>query len=116
MSFQVLVKTTAAMQGSYPYDLGTREAAAKFVKRTDIWWYFFPLDEDSMDGGSWRRGGAWDAAFSAPGEHQEPDRGQGYGSHENLSDRALPRGPQPQQVIYDEAAKFAEDDGDDDRW
>lgn len=64
MSFQVLVKTTPHMNGSYAYDLDGREAAEAFVQRPDVWWWVFPLDEDVLDGRSWRKGGAW-----APVEH-----------------------------------------------
>ena len=63
--FQVLVRTTP-----YPvvppvsYTLASREAAEVFVQRSDVWWWIFPLDEDAMDGGSWRKGGAWAPAGS----------------------------------------------------
>lgn len=58
--FQVLVKTAPTMTGSYAYDLVSREAAEVFVKRSDVWWWCFPVDEDALTGRSWRRGGAWE--------------------------------------------------------
>lgn len=58
--FQVLVKTTPVMLGSYSYDLVSREAAEVFVKRSDVWWWCFPVDEDTLTGNSWRKGGAWE--------------------------------------------------------
>lgn len=97
MSFQVLVKTTASMTGSYSYDLGTREAAAEFVKRHDIWWWTFPVEEDTLDGSSWHRGGAWELAAMAsdiPGD---------------LSPVA-PEEPGPPPL------PAAQEDEDDDRW
>ena len=119
--FQVLVKTTPRMQGSYPYDLGTREAAQEFVKRADVWWWVFPIDEDVLDGDSWHRGGAWS---------QEQRPAQSQGSDENHGGNALSgprRGPVTFQEFADEEeeevkrVKFrpitqAEEEEDDDRW
>jgi hypothetical protein len=67
MSFSVLVKTTPHMLGSYTYELVNREAAEIFVKRSDVWWWCFPVEEDTLDGGSWHRGGAWEIAAMQSG-------------------------------------------------
>lgn len=112
MSFQVLVKTTPAMNGAYTYLLGSREEAEEFVRREDVFWYHFPSEHDDWD---WRRGGAWKPAHEVTREEllaDPPPTGPGT------------RGLHPQQVIYDEAVKFYEkengggdDDGEnDDRW
>jgi hypothetical protein len=56
MSFQVLVKTTPHMHGSYSVTCESREARDAFARRPDIWWYHYGED----DGWDWHRGGAWD--------------------------------------------------------
>jgi len=55
MAFQVLVKTTQRMLGSYSYMCETAEIRDAFVKRPDVWWYHYPEEDDG-----WRQGGAWD--------------------------------------------------------
>jgi hypothetical protein len=106
--FQVLVKTTAHMQGSYSFDLGDRETAAEFVKRSDVWWYTFPVDEDILDSFSWRRGGAWESLASAAGLPRGSctQQGTGHTGSADLSTHAPPVA----------AADDEEDNGDDDRW
>ncbi len=92
--FQVLVKTTQHMLGSYSYDLGTREAAQSFVQRPDVWWYTFPADEDALDGSCWRKGGAQAEQDSAEAAVHDADT----------------MGIAPPPPVPDE------DDEDDERW
>jgi hypothetical protein len=61
--FQVLVKTTPHMQGSYPYTFEHREDRDAFVMRGDIWWYHLGEDDDW----DWRKGGAWEIAAMQSG-------------------------------------------------
>lgn len=56
--FQVLVKHFPFGPDS-SYVVADRRAAEDFVKRADVWWWCFPVDEDMLDGSSWRKGGAW---------------------------------------------------------
>lgn len=103
MAFQVLVKTAPGMLGSYSYDLGTREAAAEFVKRHDVWWYCFPVEEDTMDGSSWHRGGAWEAGSP----------------HQPFLAAMQPEpaaADTPAVVITGRVLPHPDDDDDDDRW
>lgn len=91
--FQVLFKTTNdPTTGAHSWDLGTREVAEAFVQRPDIWWWAFPLDDDT----AWRKGGAWE---------QKPD------SRPEAMAETQPRQPAPPP-----AAPATEDDEDEDRW
>lgn len=60
------MKTTQHMTGSYSYDLVSEEAARVFVRRSDVWWYTFPVDEEVLTGMSWHKGGAWNAPGLVP--------------------------------------------------
>jgi hypothetical protein len=108
--FQVLVRTTAVMQGAYTYLLGSRAEADEFVQRPDVWWYHYPAEHEDWD---WRRGGAWTAAAMlsgvsgdlssvAPQEPAEP--GPSWWNKE--LDDAYAR----------QREATGEDDEDDDRW
>lgn len=105
MAFQVLVKTTAAMNGAYTYLCGSQQEREQFVQRPDVWWYHFPEEDDDW---RWHRGGAWKPAHElAP---------------QDLSaEPAPPPGQSAQQVTFmqfaAEAARCAQDgDDDDERW
>ncbi len=56
MSFQVLVKTSAAGNQSQSFLLGSREEALELAMSPNIFWYHFPAEDDDW---SWHRGGAW---------------------------------------------------------
>lgn len=87
--FQALVKTTPTMLGSYTFAFGSPEERAEFVKRADIWWYFFPEQDEHFFGGAvrglpswdspqssqrgWKKGRAWKPVEVA--ESPEPDSG-----------------------------------------
>jgi hypothetical protein len=115
MSFQVLVKTTPNMLGSYSYALVSREAAEVFVQRSDVWWWCFPIEEDTLDGGSWHKGGAWAGAGhiadAAGVEAQGPAPAEAY---------PLPARSDLYPAVADSIpvkAYLANDDEDeDDRW
>lgn len=102
--FQVLVKTTAVMNGSYTYLFGSAEERDEFVKRPDVWWYHLPEEDDDW---RWHRGGAWRPAHEL--SQADIDR--------DLATKPLPpRGLHPNLVIYDEVANFKDSEDDDDRW
>lgn len=108
MSFQVLVKTTPHMHGSYAYTLVNREAAEVFVQRSDVWWYFFPLDEDILSGSSWRKGGAWSPQPDMVADRIALDD---YGLSSTVPD--VPKVPTVPTV---ESGSDGGDEEDDDRW
>jgi hypothetical protein len=93
VSFQVLVKTTAVMNGAYTFLLPDRESALEFARRPDVWWYHFPEDDDDW---RWHRGGAW-----KPAQQIVP---------EDIAAEPAPPGPAAQPG----AVEVSEDD--DDRW
>ena len=95
--FQVLVKTTAVMQGAYTYLLEDRAAADKFVRRADVWWYHYPAEHEDWD---WRRGGAWKPSHLVTQD-------------DLAAEERAPEGSAPlmNQVIVQE-----DDDDDDGRW
>ena len=64
--FQVLVKTTPRMTGSYSYSFESRDARFEFIRRPDVFWYYFPEEDDY-----WRRGGAWNVPASSQEEADE---------------------------------------------
>lgn len=65
--FQVLVKTTALMNGAYTFLLGSREEREQFVKRPDVFWYHFPEEDEDW---RWHRGGAWKPSHQLTPEEQ----------------------------------------------
>lgn len=100
MSFQVLVKTTAVMNGAYTFLLADRKAAMEFVQRPDVWWYHFPEEDDDW---RWHRGGAWKPAHELGPGDIETDR--------LARDFAAAAMPEAVTVQWQD-----EEDGDDDRW
>lgn len=65
--FQVLVKTTQHMLGSYSVMVEDLAAALTFVQHPQVWWYSFGSDEEW----EWRRGGAWSALADRAREDDE---------------------------------------------
>lgn len=118
MSFSVLVKTTPHMLGSYTYELVSREAAEVFVQRSDVWWWCFPVEEDTLDGGSWRKGGAWAGA-----EHIADAIGVKPSGPAPAEAYPLPGKFQrevadsiPVEAYLADAKKYEGSEDDDDRW
>jgi hypothetical protein len=85
------------MVGAYTYILPDREAALQFVRRSDIWWYTFPVEDEDWE---WRRGGAWKPAHEV--------------TQEDMT--AVPHPPSyaPQQGAV--TVTWETDEDDDDRW
>jgi hypothetical protein len=112
VSFQVLVKTAAVMNGAYTYLFSSREERDAFARRPDVFWYHYPEEDDDW---RWHRGGAWKPAHKL--EQQDLTR----------APRPLP-GPALVVIEPDEppAQAFSErdqvvtdafeDDNDEDRW
>jgi hypothetical protein len=98
MAFQVLVKTTAVMQGAYTFLLGSREERDEFVRRPDVWWYHYPEEDDDW---RWHRGGAWKPAHQMTSGELARD---------------LEVKPLPPKGFMPGAVTVEEEDGDDDRW
>jgi len=95
VSFQVLVKTTAVMNGAYTFLLPDREAAQELVQRPDVWWYHYPAEDDDW---RWHRGGAW-----KPAHEMTDDEYRALDTVKPLP----PRGPQQAMAVVED---------DDDRW
>ena len=100
--FQVLVKTSPHMQGSYSLIVEDIGQARAFAARPDVWWYSFPSELEDGDW-SWRRGGAWTATAEQQAEAVATDLQSSGG-------RLLK--PVPQEVT-DEPG---DDDDEDGRW
>jgi hypothetical protein len=81
VSYQVLVKTTAVMNGAYTYLLETAEERAEFVRRPDIFWYHFPEEDDDWQ---WHRGGAWKPAHQLTPEDLEAKPPLPWDSHPGM--------------------------------
>lgn len=71
MTCQALIKTTPQMLGHYTLDFETTKERAEFIQGSqEVWWYFYPEDDETpLTGAGWRKGGAWDAK---PGDETAP--------------------------------------------
>ncbi|HEY1705540.1 MAG TPA: hypothetical protein VGG75_38130 [Trebonia sp.] len=107
------MKTTPGMLGSYSYDVVSREVAEVFVRRSDVWWYAFPVEDETLDGSSWKKGGAWAQPPEAGNDVAAAVPLEAYGNRVSDGlDRERPAVPRGSQVVTEEN----EDDEDDGRW